>query len=199
MEQMKAGYNWKYGGLWVLANILGWGVSVSSVFALTSIIGGRNGELWSIPAALLIGLAQWLVLAPRFSLSGWLIPAYGLGWFIGLWLGMNLDVQAPGLLMGALGGALVGVIQWLSIRSRLCRSFIWVPTMTVSSSLGCGIGVWTGPALSDTSTSLGVNFASAIGGAVAGAVIGVLSGFILVILTKSERGLRQSSWSSTTS
>jgi hypothetical protein len=188
MEQTRVAYDWKYGGLWALANILGWGASVSSSFFLTSLVGARNGELWIIPSALLIGLAQWLVLARRFSLSGWLIPAYGLGWYIGLWLGWNLGFLGPEpFSLGAVGGALVGVMQWLSIRRRLYRSLIWIPTMIASSLLGCWIGVLAGVSAID-SASVGPTLAYAIGGAVAGAVIGVLSGSVLVILLPKRRG-----------
>ena len=186
MEQTNVGYDWKCGGLWVLANILGWGASVSSAIYVTDLVGGRNGELWIIPPALLIGLAQWLVLARRFSLSGWLIPAYGLGWYIGLWLGWNLGFITPEpFSLGAAGGVLVGVMQWLGMRRLLCRSWIWIPTMTVSSLLGCWIGVLVGTSAYD-SASIGVMLAYAIGGAVAGAVMGVLSGIVLVILIRED-------------
>jgi hypothetical protein len=183
MEQTKIGYDWKYGGLWALANILGWGASASSSVALTGIIGERNGEFWIVPSALLIGLAQWLVLAPRFSLSGWLIPAYGLGWYIGFWLDMNLGFLALEPFMGAIGGAVVGVTQWLSIGRRRRRSLIWIPTMIVSSLLGCFMGVWAGRSAYNSGPA-GLTLASAIGGAVAGAVIGVLSGSVLAILIR---------------
>ncbi len=179
MEKKGAGCDWKYGGLWALANIFGWGACASTAVILTGIFGTRNGELWMVLSAFLIGLAQWLVLAPRFSLTGWLIPAYGMGWYIGLWLGTNLGFLSPGLFMGAAGGALVGVMQWLSLRRRLGRSLIWMPAMSVSSLLGCWIGVLAG-------VSAGAAPAYAIGGAVAGAVIGVLSGSILVILIRRE-------------
>jgi len=186
MEQTKAGYDWRYGGFWALANILGWGASVWSAFFLTSLVDGRNGELWIIPPALLIGLAQWLVLARRFSLSGWLIPAYGLGWYIGLWLGWNLGFLTPEpFSLGAAGGVLVGVMQWLGMRRRLYRSWVWIPTMTASSLLSCWIGVLAGVSAVN-SASVGVALAYAIGGSVAGAVIGVLSGFVLVILIRQD-------------
>jgi hypothetical protein len=181
-----SGYDWKYWGMWVLANILGWGASVSLISVLTGIIGTRNGELWIVPSALLIGLAQWLVLAPRFSLSGWWIPAYGLGWAIGLWLGTNLGFLSPGPVMGTAGGALVGIMQWLGLRRRLYRSFIWIPTMIASSLLGCWTGVLAGLSAYD-SASIGIALAYAIGGTEAGAVIGVLSGSVLVILIRQDK------------
>ena len=185
MEHTKVGYDWKYGGSWALANILGWGASVWSAAVVTGIVRGRNGELWSIPCALLIGLAQWLVLAQRFSPSGWMIPAYGLGWYVGIWLGTNLGLPAPELFMGAIGGALVGVMQWLSMRRRLRRSLIWIPTVIASSLLGFWIGVSAGVS-AKASASVGLTLAYTIGGVVAGAVIGVLSGFVLVILIRQD-------------
>ena len=186
MEPRKAGHDWELGGLWVLANILGWGISVSSEIYITDLVGGRNWGLWNILPALLIGLAQWLVLARRFSLSGWLIPAYGLGWYIGLWLGWNLGFITPEpFSLGAVGGALVGAMQWLGMRRLLRRSWIWVPTMTVSSLLGCWIGVLAGSSAYD-SASIGMVLAYAIGGAVAGAVIGVFSGIVLIILIRQD-------------
>lgn len=186
MEQAKAGYDWKYWGWWVLANILGWGACASSTIFVTGLVDGRNGELWMILSAFLIGLAQWLVLARRFSLSGWLIPAYGLGWYTGLWLGMNLGFLTPEpFSMGAAGGALVGVIQWLGMRRGLHRSLIWIPTMIATSLLGCWLGVMAGVSAYNTA-SVGRVAAYAIGGAVAGAVIGMLSGFILITLIRQD-------------
>lgn len=186
MEPRKAGHDWKLGGLWALANILGWGASVSSAIYVTDLVGGHNGELWIILPALLIGLAQWLALARRFSLSGWLIPAYGLGWYIGLWLGWNLGFITPEpFSLGAVGGVLVGAMQWLGMRRLLCRSWIWIPTMTVSSLLGCWIGVLAGSSAYD-GASIGMVLAYAIGGAVAGAVLGVFSGIVLIILIRQE-------------
>ena len=182
MGQTKAGYDWTYGGLWMLANILGWGASIWLSFFLTGLVGGRNGELWIVPCALLIGLAQWLVLKRRFSLSGWLIPAYGLGWYVGLWLGIDLGFLTPEpFSMGAAGGALVGFLQWLSLRRRLRRSLIWIPTIIGGSLLGCWLGVLAGVSVTN-SASVGVSAAYAIGGVVAGAVIGLFSGCVLVIL-----------------
>lgn len=182
MEPRRADYDWKLGGLWTLANILGWGISVSSAIYVTDLVRGRNGELWIIPPALLIGLAQWLVLSRRFSLSGWLIPAYGLGWYIGLWLGWNLDFLIS---LGVAGGVLVGTMQWLGMRRRLYRSWVWIPTLTASSLLGCWIGVYAGYGAYQ-SASIGVTLAYAIGGTVAGAVIGALSGAVLVILVRKD-------------
>lgn len=186
MEKKKAGYDWTCWGWWVLANVLGWAASVSSAIFVTGIVAGREGELWMIPSALLIGLAQWLVLARRFSLSGWLILAYGLGWYIGLWLGMNLGFLTPEpFSMGAAGGALVGVMQWLGMRRRLGRSLIWIPTMIATSLVGCWLGVEAGVSAYNN-VSAGLTLAYAIGGAVAGAVMGVLSGFILITLIRQE-------------
>jgi len=184
MESRRGDIDWKLGRSWALANLLGWGISVSSAIYVTDLVNGRNGELWIIPAALLIGLAQWLVLGRHFSFPGWLIPAYGLGWYIGLWLGWNLGLMAPEpFSLGAAGGTLVGAIQWLGMRRLLCRSWIWIPTMAISSLLGCWIGVLAGSSAYD-SASIGMVLAYAIGGAVAGAVMGVLSGIVLVILIR---------------
>jgi hypothetical protein len=47
---------------WTLANILGWAISVPSGIWVTDLVGGRDGELWIIPPALLIGLAPGLAL-----------------------------------------------------------------------------------------------------------------------------------------
>jgi hypothetical protein len=186
MEPTRADFEWKLWGFWTLANILGWGISVSSAIYVTGLVAGRNGELWIIPSALLIGLAQWLVFARRFSTSGWLIPAYGLGWYIGLWLGWNLGFITPEpLSLGAVGGILVGAMQWLGMRRRLYRSWIWIPTLTASSLLGCWLGVLAGVSAYDNG-SVGEALAYAIGGAVAGAVIGVLSGSVLIILMRHD-------------
>jgi hypothetical protein len=186
MEPKRADHDWKLAGSWTLANILGWAISVPAGIWVTDLVGGRDGELWIILPALLIGLAQWLALARRFSLSGWLIPAYGLGWYIGLWLGWNIGFITPEpFSLGAAGGILVGAMQWLGMRRRMGQSWVWIPTLAVSSLFGCWIGVLAGTSAYNNGFA-GETLAYALGGAVAGAVMGVLSGFVLVILIRQD-------------
>ncbi len=186
MERVKTGYDWNYWGWWVLANVLGWGLSVSSVIALGVASDEGLGYLGLVLSGLLTGLAQWLVLSRRFSRSRWLIPAYALCWFVALWLGMKFGFLTPEpFLMGALGGALAGVVQWFGMRRRLPRSWIWIPTMTAASLLGCWLGVEAGVSAYN-GVPVGMTLAYAIGGAVAGAVIGVLSGLVLITLIRND-------------
>jgi hypothetical protein len=186
MAQKTIGTEWKFGGLWALANIIGWGISISSAIVVTGLVGGREGELWLILPALLIGLAQWMVLARRFSLSGWFVPAFGLAWYIGLWLGWNLGFLSPEpFTMGAAGGALAGALQWLGMRRRLPGSWVWIPAMTAISLLGSWLGVAAGVSAYER-MDIGQASAYAIGGAVAGAVIGVLSGAVLIRLIRQN-------------
>jgi hypothetical protein len=186
MDQKTTGTEWKFGVIWTLANIIGWGISVSVAIFVTGLVGGREGELWLILPAFLIGFAQWLVLARRFSLSGWFGPAFGLAWYVGLWLGWNLGFLSPEpFAIGAAGGALAGALQWLGMRRRLHRSWIWIPAMTIISLLGSWLGVAAGVSAYEK-LDIGQAAAYAIGGAVAGAVIGLLSGAVLIRLIRQN-------------
>jgi len=194
MKRTETGREWTYGGLWVLANILGWAAAgwsttldlpiVEGIFVLNG--GFLLGGLW-------IGLAQGLTLAARLRRSFWLIPACGLGWYLGLALGFQFGFPAPEpLSMGAAGGLSAGVLQWLAMRRRVRRAAVWVPALALSALAGCWLGVSAGRtavirhahgAVARMAGGAGVY---AIGGAAAGAVIGVISGIVLVILMRGN-------------
>ncbi len=193
MEQTAGGSAWKYGALWALANILGWAAAGWSTNLNLPLVEGiyiLNGGL--LLGGLWIGLAQWLaLLAARLSRSAWLIPAYGLGWYLGLALGYQIGFLAPEpLSMGAAGGLSVGVLQWLALKRRVRAAAIWVPALAASSVVGCWVGVSAGrsAAISHARGAMarmaGGAGVYAVGGAVAGAVIGVLSGIALVLLMR---------------
>ncbi len=187
MGTAKSGDDLKFGILWALANLLGWAVAGWLSIALTGLTGGANGELLIIPCGLAIGFAQWLVLAKRFSRSGWLILAYGLGWYVGLWIGYSTGFLTPEpITLGAAGGIIVGVMQWLVMKRRARRAWVWIPALAASSTFGCWLGVHAGIRVNEA-TSLGTAMVYAVGGAVAGAVIGLLSGAVLIVLTRPDR------------
>lgn len=183
MNRMTAGMEWKYGALWALANVMGW----SAAMGVPIITGFGNYYIWLILSGLLIGLAQWLVLSLRFSRSVWLIPAYGLGWYLGLSLGFSLGfLRTPEpLSIGIAGGAFVGAMQWFMLRHRMHCSVIWLPAMIISSLIGCCVGILAGNSAYIHGLA-GVGMAYVIGGAVAGAVIGVLSGMTIVMLMRNN-------------
>jgi hypothetical protein len=190
MDRTTTVLEWKYGVLWALANAVGWSVAMGILYFIGL-----------VPSGIVIGLVQWLVLARRFSRCVWWILAYGFGWYLGLLLGFHFGFIVPDFKsMGATGGICVGVLQWLMLRRRLHRSVVWVPANTVSSLVGCWVGVVAGYRAYDYGT--GEFTAFLVGGAVAGAVIGVLSGIALVWLLKNQSlkqtplGVRSSAGSS---
>lgn len=110
-----------------------------------------------------VGIAQWWILRRIIPRSGWWILASALGWCaIAYLLTMMLynDVPAPGspdfakpilatlpsaggaIAQITVAGALMGLFQWLILRSTLPKSFWWIPAHAVIM-LMAALGVFT--------------------------------------------------------
>ncbi len=103
-----------------------------------------------------VGIAQWLVLRRQipnaWPLAGYWVLGSAAAYAIGLSIGFSprgvlraLGWTAPNrlvalfLAVSALG-ALVGMIQWLALRTRLPRSGWWVLASAVGATLGLAAG-----------------------------------------------------------
>jgi hypothetical protein len=118
-------------------------LSVAHAFTLAGMIGGAiTGSL--------LGMGQRLLLRPWIPWAERWIPATVLGWVLGgaiwwtlEWLLNDIQIQVLGqdanirsLLAGTLGGAGIGMGQWLVLRVRGNLSGLWVIITTVGWALG---------------------------------------------------------------
>lgn len=120
---------------------------------------GERPDLGPIQAAIggsIIGLLQALMLGQSFSLAWRWILACALGWGIlagsGIgamgWVAPRTDILSirfvSGLVLGEVCGLVLGILQWLALRSRLRGSWRWICLnplcWAISLSLGWTIG-----------------------------------------------------------
>jgi hypothetical protein len=200
-------FDWGLGLWWVLATLLGWAVGLSSLFFLLSLlIRLLEPSLGTALLRMLVvgaltggaaGVLQWLVLRRRVSQSsGWILASvvgYAVGAVVVL-LGLWLDASRTTLLLllgarGGVFGVLVGVMQWLVLRSHLAHAGWWI----VASILGWGGGIFLlilpyylsgEPAyyygvVSRSGRLMEIARAVAVSGLVAGAVTGVALALLL--------------------
>ncbi len=87
-----------------------------------------------------IGLAQWLVLRQRLSLTPWWIAITAAGMSVGLALGVGLlGIDTTGttlLLRGLITGVGIGLAQFLMLRTVAKRAPAWPVVVTLSWAIG---------------------------------------------------------------
>ncbi len=99
-----------------------------------------DGVLGGVAAGAVIGLAQWLMLRQRLSLSPWWIAATAAGMGAGLALSIALlgtameGVALP--LRGLVTGTAIGIAQFLVLRARTDRAAVWAPVVALGWALG---------------------------------------------------------------
>ncbi len=131
---------WRFWGAWMLAflgfpvaGLVGIAVAGPATTAVDGVLGG-------MAAGAIIGLAQWLVLRQRLSLSPWWIAATAAGMGAGLALGIAmLGTATEGAalpLRGLVTGAAIGSAQWLVFRASTDRAAVWAPVVALGWSLG---------------------------------------------------------------
>jgi inosine-uridine nucleoside N-ribohydrolase len=149
---------------WILSGVIGLLITFPialafDVFVFNQILGDMlrvRGEmvitedymLWYafIPwYGLVIGTLQYLLLRRRFAKMGWWILTTTLGWSL-IWLGIAFrynplgDIDIPSsagyfLIAGTGVGILIGVTQWLVLRTQVPNASWWIPI----NGLGFGI------------------------------------------------------------
>ena len=168
---------WFFLAKWVLANIVGWAVAVRVCLAVGESAGGGDTASLVILVFIgpvigaIVGTMQWVVLRRLVSWSGcWMLASLvvcSVGWVAGL--RYSLSWKEP-FVLGAVIGALIGIMQWLVLRPQVSQAGWWV----LASIVGWG--------------SFEVVFAarSVVGvatrGAIVGAVFGISTGTALVWL-----------------
>jgi len=144
--------DWKLGLWWSLANIGGLVLGLMILFAgLGAAINNFPPFLFGLVLGCTFGLGcavmQWVAL--RRLVSAWWIAATFAGWII-FWtinlagfLGNGSGVLGKvieGLGHGALFGGLLGVFQWLVLRSKAANAHWWVYANVLGWSLGAALG-----------------------------------------------------------
>jgi hypothetical protein len=141
--------------------------------------GLDGGHLIVFGGGLAIGVAQWAVTTRRFGASAWWALAYGLGWAAGLRCGFEfgfLGLPHP-LWMGGVGGAVVGVMQWITLRHHLGGATWWIPASIAIGLVACWFGVFAGSSANNSGIS--EENAYLIGAAVCGVLTGLLTSLTL--------------------
>ncbi len=192
----KAGWGFWLG--WVVASTVGMLVGFFMIFLIYGLleallgsavtddlfeIGWLGDLVMGIMLGIVVGILQWLVLQGRVSRVGWWILAsaaagYGisLAFFIGIEESLSFSLFLRFTGVAALGGAVMGTLQWLVLRGKVSRAGWWVLASTVGWALGMAVSraISWGPDDADAIYAL----------AVTGAVMGAVTGAALVWLLR---------------
>jgi hypothetical protein len=159
--------------------------------------------------ATVVGLAQWWAMNPFFPMIGRLawwratlagaLLAYALGYLPSTLMSAGeAATQTPqeepaqwltlllAFILGAVAGALLSFAQWLVLRNKVKRSWLWIPGNMLAWAIGMPIiflGIDLAFRMNETWQSVLI-----IGGAVlaVGAIVGAINGRFLVILAGEE-------------
>jgi len=149
---MKSATDWKLGLWWSLATIGGLVLGLVILFAgLGAAINNAHPFLFGLVIGCTFGLGcavmQWLAL--RRLVSAWWIAATFAAWaifwainlagFLGNGTGL-LGKILEGLGHGALFGALLGLFQWLVLRSQTPYANWWIYANILGWSIGAALG-----------------------------------------------------------
>jgi hypothetical protein len=122
------GVAWRFRAGWGLAFL---GFPLGGL-AATALVGGvttpLDGAIGGAATGAVVGLAQWLVLRRRLSLTPWWIAATAAGMGAGLALGIALqgtDIAGITLpLRGLVTGAGIGIAQFALLRGSTARAWV---------------------------------------------------------------------------
>lgn len=136
---------------WVVANLLGWIVGITTAESLTW-LAARRGLPWSFDSDLVasyailvmlgitVGVGQWIVLRRRLPGAATWIPATMVGFLVDsailIMVSTSPDIilrteVAANLILLALMGLAIGLLQWWVLRQHVGRAGLWV--------LACGL------------------------------------------------------------
>lgn len=135
--------------IWVLANLLGFGVlGTSALVVLPSFMLIPGIVASTLIISLPISIAQWIALRHILQTSIIWILTVPIGLLLaisinkvipdGLWQVVDDESIAALTAWYFVGGFAIGLPQWLILRRQLSRSSIWL----LGSSIGAGAGPW---------------------------------------------------------
>ena len=190
---------WGFWLWWVLASTIGFPVGAAAAFIVSFNVPGAVG---GAVGGAVVGILQWLVLRQQLSRTGWWVLASTVGiavfgdvvWYSSTtveWVitGGALSFTVAMSVGFAVGGAVVGILQWLVLRQHLSRAGWWVLASTVGFPVGAAVYVAVFQAVN---LALGGDLSAAfieraMGFAVAGAVVGAITGTALVWLLRQPK------------
>lgn len=146
-EERSNKFDWTTWITWVLLTTLGWLVGWVIL-----------GELW---IGLAVGSSQWVLLRSRLENAYWWILASLIGWALGHLIVINLLAASLRGWAGLPIGTVLGMAQWVILRTQVPRAGWWV----VISALGWMLAM-TG----------------VLGGSLVGAVAGAATGVAIAML-----------------
>jgi hypothetical protein len=113
-------------GWWIAGTMLGWPLGGALIYVTYTIwpFSLSGDPVWLAALALAFvgtttGLLQWLVLRRQVGDAGWWILASLVGWGLaGLFLGATITSPAEMLIVGAVPGAVTGLVLWWLLARR---------------------------------------------------------------------------------
>ncbi len=194
---------WRFGILWMLVTTVAWAIGFVMGFALAhigeavepfigSVLGGILAYvIFGAASGAVVGLVQWLVLRRQISRAGWWILASAAGlavatgagivvaWLTGYSIELaNFAVLGRWVAVAALGGAVIGILQWFVLRRQVSRASWWVLASTLGWASCMAVA---GAGMIATPMGLGPLLRSLIGG---GVVLGAVTGGALIRLLR---------------
>jgi hypothetical protein len=138
---------------WMGVTLLGWAVAAGLTLLLQEFNPGLSTPALFF-ALLLPGVAQWLILRRLFAVSPVWIATLPLATiaFVGIILSVppmlweTVDSEAPATLAGlyAIPGALLGWLQWLTLRRRVRAAWVWIAANVVGVAGGMALALVNG-------------------------------------------------------
>jgi hypothetical protein len=131
---------WRFLGVWTLAFLSFPVAGLAGIAVAGPVMNALDGILAGVMSGAVLGLAQWLVLRRRLSLSPWWVAATAAGMGAGLALGtMLLGTETEGVVLpvrGLVTGAGIGIAQFMILRTKTERAAMWVPVVALGWALG---------------------------------------------------------------
>jgi len=178
--------SWRMWRQWLLANAAGGGVTLAVTGAM--IRAGRIQTavvvaVFGLMIGASLGLGQWLVLRHQISQAFLWLLASVIGGTVSGVVGFAMGGAVGGPLGGAMIGASLGIMQWLVLRRRVSRSYLYLLASVIGFALGLSVGEVVGFTVGGPTGWL-------LGGTMFGIVAGAITGVALVWLLRqpiSER------------
>ena len=180
---------------WVLVSTVG--------FAIGPVLGGEFTRgitfITGFGTAVTVGVAQWLVLRRHLPQASWWLLATFVGIIVGGFLGWMFSIMYLDALCGLAIAIAVCIAQWVFLRRRVRRAFLWlVPGafffwIGVELAYGVALPLFSSPVPDPFQGGTMYEFPQnnyafrAIFGALTGVVTGTLMGPIIAWLVRHPR------------
>jgi hypothetical protein len=180
MQIERAKVGWRVWLGWMLACAASAAVALTMIGAMVRAGSLNAAVVWAVFGSVIgasLGITQWLVLRHHIPQAyRWILASVVGGAVIGI-LGFAMGGPVGGPLGGAVIGAALGIPQWLILRYRVSRAYVWVLASIVGFALGLSAGEAVGFAV-------GGAVGWPAGGIIHGSVVGAITGAVLVWLLR---------------